>query len=195
MANLAQAAPGRRGNLWVTAAWMTAAVLILLTPLAMMQVSDGWDWDAPDFVFAAIMLFGAGGAYEAVSRLGGFAYRAATGLAVLTAFILIWVNAAVGIIGGENNPANLMYGGVLLVGVIGAVFARFGARGMSFTLFAMAGAQAAAAAIAIIAGLGLPETGALALLAINLFFCLLWILAGGLYRMAALGQAFARLAP
>ena len=188
-------AGGGPGGVWITAGWMGAAAILLLIPAVMTRVSAEWDWSAADFVFAALMLFGAGGAWEAISRMGGLAYRAATALAVLTGVILVWVNGAVGIIGSENNPANLMYGGVLLVGVIGAAAARFGAQGMALTLFLMAAVQAVVAAIAIGGGLGLPETGAAALIAINGFFCLLWILAGGLYRLAALGQTFARLAP
>jgi hypothetical protein len=53
------------------------------------------------------------------------AYRAAVGVAIAAAFILVWMNLAVGIIGSEDNPANLMYGGVLAIGIIGAVIARF----------------------------------------------------------------------
>ena len=38
-------------------------------------------------------------------------------MAIVAAFLLIWINLAVGINGSEDNPANLMYGGVLTVGV------------------------------------------------------------------------------
>jgi hypothetical protein len=43
----------------------------------------------------------------------------------VAAFILIWMNLAVGIIGSEDNPANLMYGGVLAVAIVGAFMVRF----------------------------------------------------------------------
>jgi len=36
--------------------------------------------------------------------------------------IIVWINGAVGITGSENNPANLLYGGVLVVGIIGAFY-------------------------------------------------------------------------
>ena len=36
----------------------------------------------------------------------------------MAAFLLIWINLAVGIIGSEDNPANLMYGAVLLLGLV-----------------------------------------------------------------------------
>jgi hypothetical protein len=46
------------------------------------------------------------------------------------------MNLAVGIIGSEDNPANLMYGGVLAVGIIGAIIARFEPHGMARALVA-----------------------------------------------------------
>ena len=55
--------------------------------------------------------------------------------------MLVWINLAVGIIGSEDNPANLMYGGVLAVGVAGAVAARFRPGGMARALAATALAQ------------------------------------------------------
>ncbi|MGB5332427.1 MAG: hypothetical protein WBM80_04545 [Woeseiaceae bacterium] len=40
-------------------------------------------------------------------------YRSAFGLALAAAFILVWMNLAVGIIGDSDNLYNLMYVGVL----------------------------------------------------------------------------------
>jgi hypothetical protein len=51
------------------------------------------------------------------------------------------MNLAVGVIGTEDDPANLMYVGVLAVGIIGAIIARFRPHGMARTLFATALAQ------------------------------------------------------
>src|SRR5690625_3892807 len=36
-------------------------------------------------------------------------YRLAVAVALFTAFCLVWANGAVGIIGAENNPINLLY--------------------------------------------------------------------------------------
>ena len=113
------------------------------------------------------------------------AYRSAAGVALLTAFILVWVNGAVGIIGSENNPANLMYFGVLAVGVIGAVIARFQPRGMTRALFATALAQALVAAIAVIDGLGLPWSPPLEIVLLNGFFVALWVGSAWLFRSAS----------
>lgn len=78
---------------------------ILLIPAVGMLVSDDWDWGFFDFVFAAVLLSGCGLLYELAARqTGDIAYRLPAALAVLGAFLLAWVNAAVGII-GDDNPA------------------------------------------------------------------------------------------
>jgi hypothetical protein len=80
------------------------------------------------------------------------AYRSAVGVALAAAFILLWLMGAVGIIGVEGDRADLMYFGVLAVGVTGALIARFRPHGMARALLATALAQALVAVIALIAG-------------------------------------------
>jgi hypothetical protein len=160
---------GRRGSRWRIAAWATAAILLLL-PLFAMQVTNEVAWDLADFVFAGVLIVGVGVAYELTVRMtGNTPYRAAVAVALAAAFILIWINLAVGIIGTEDNPANLMYGGVLVVGIIGAVIARFRPDGMARALFAAALAQAVVAAIALIAGMQSPVSPAIEILGLNGF--------------------------
>ena len=57
-------------------------------------------------------------------------YRFATILALATAFILVWLIGAVGVIGVEGDPFDLMYFGVLAVGLIGAIAARLQPHGI-----------------------------------------------------------------
>ena len=172
---------GRRGSRWRIAAWGTAALMLLL-PFFAMQVTDEVDWDVADFALFGAMLVGAGGTYELAARMtGNTAYRAAVGVAVAAAFILVWMNLAVGIIGSEDNPANLMYGGVLAVGVIGAAIARFKPHGMARALVATALAQALVAVIALIAGLGYT-------LILTGIFVALWLTSARLFRKAAREQ-------
>lgn len=122
---------GRHRSRWRIAVWGTA-VLLLLLPRFAMQVTDEVDWGVADFAIFGAMLLGAGGTYEfAARKTGDPASRAAVGVALAAAFLLVWMNLAVGIIGSEDNPANLMYGGVLAVGMIGAVIARFQPHGMA----------------------------------------------------------------
>lgn len=178
---------GRRGNRWRIAAWAVAAFILLL-PLAAMQLTDEVNWGVGDFALAGALLFGAGLTYElAVRKTGNIAYRTAVALAVAAAFILIWVNGAVGIIGSEDEAANLMYFGVLGIGIIGALIARFRPHGMAHAMFATALAQALVAVIALIAGLGYPWSGPLEILGLTGFFVALFAGSALLFRKAARG--------
>ena len=91
-----------------------------------MRFTDEVDWTAFDFVFMAALLGGVGLGLElAVRKTRNVAYRMAACAALAAAFLLIWINGAVGIIGSEQEDANLLYGGVLGVALIGAAAARF----------------------------------------------------------------------
>lgn len=117
---------------------------------------------------------------------GNTTYKSAVCVALAAAFFLFWVNGAVGIIGNENNDANLMYWGVLAVGGIGAIIARFQPHGMARALFAMALAQVLVAVVALIAGLG--STGPIwpwDVLILTGFFAALWLGSALLFRHAA----------
>ncbi len=154
---------------------LTTASLLLL-PYIAMRFTDQVSWDLIDFVIAGVLLFGAGLTYELIARKSGnIAYRAAVGVAVATALLLVWVSLAVGIIGNEGNPANLMYIGVLAVGIIGALIARLQPLQMSRVLFATAFAQMLVAVIAQIAGLGFTFIS-------NGLFAMLWIGSALLFR-------------
>ncbi|GAB4226467.1 MAG: hypothetical protein Kow00121_54750 [Elainellaceae cyanobacterium] len=115
------------------------------------------------------------------------AYRSAIGVALAAAFILIWLSLGVGIIGKDGDPANLMYFGVLAVGIIGAIIARLQPRGMARALFVTAIAQALVAAIALIAELGLPWSGPAEILGLNGFFITLFAGSSWLFQRAARG--------
>ena len=181
---------GRRGSRWRVAAWAVAALTLLL-PLVAMQFTDEVNWDVADFAFAGALLIGTGITYElAVRKTGDTAYRAAVGVALAAAFILVWVNGAVGIIGTESDDANLMYGGVLAVGIIGAIIARFQPHGMARALLATALAQALVAVIALPAGLGSAgPIWPLDLLALTGLFVALFVGSALLFRKAARGRA------
>ncbi len=73
-----------------------AAAFILLLPLLVMQITDEVVWDLADFAVAWTLLVGAGLTYKLVARkMGNIAYRAAVGVAVATALLLVWMNLAV----------------------------------------------------------------------------------------------------
>jgi hypothetical protein len=118
-------------------------------------------------------------------RRGRAAYRRAVGVALAAALILVWLIGAVGIIGEDGDSADLMYGGVLAVGAVGAVFARFRPLGMARVLVAMAIVQASVAVIALIAGMVPAYNSPFEILALNGFFVVLFIGSAWLFRRAA----------
>ena len=95
------------------------------------------------------------------------------------------MNGAVGIIGSEDNEANLLYGGVIVVGAIGAVIARFKPEGMARALFATAFAQTLVAVIALVGRLGSPYSGPLEIVTVNGFFVALFVGSAVLFSKAA----------
>jgi len=160
---------------------------ILLLPLLAMQFTDEVAWNLADFAVAGALLIGTGLMYELAARkAGNIAHRAAVCVALAAALLLVWINLAVGgIIKEPDELANGMYIGVLAVGFIGAIIARFQPHGMARALFATALAQALVAVIALIFGLGSPAIGPLRILALNGFFVAVFVGSALLFRRAA----------
>ncbi|WP_426061081.1 hypothetical protein [Hymenobacter sp. B1770] len=163
-----------------------ATALLLLIPLVAKQFTAEMAWTVGDFIFAGVLLFGAGLTYVLIARMGNSTpYRLAVGIAVAAGLMLIWGNLAVGFIGSEDNPANLLYGGVLAVGFIGALVARFRPRGMANAMFATALAQFLVPFIA--AAIWRPEVnlGMVQVILLNTVFALLWVGSALLFRRAS----------
>lgn len=176
---------GRRWSRWRVAAW-SAAALVLLIPLIAMQFSDDVDWTAGDFIFAALLLISVGIPFELVVRkTEDAAYRAGAGVALVTAFLLLLANGAVGIIGSEDDAVNLLYHGVLTIAFVGTLAARFRARGLAYAMAATALAQAAVAVGALVAGLAaVAKGGVVEVVTVNGFFVALWAGSAALFREA-----------
>ncbi len=173
-----------RRQMWYVA---IATASILMVPLVAMLFTNEVNWNLFDFIVMGILLFGAGFTYVLVSRISdSFAYRIAVGVAVSAALLLIWMNLAVGIIGSEDNPANLLYSGVLAVGIIGTWISRFKPHGMSHTLFVTAFVQTLVPVIALIAWRpSLEESPGIAgVFIINAFFAAMFVVAALLFRRA-----------
>ncbi len=175
-----------RSRAWRIAAWAAAAIL-LLVPWVAMQLTDEVNWTAGDFALAALLLFGSLATWELVTRnRDRSAYRAAVGVTLLGVVLLIWVNGAVGIIGSENNEANLMFAGVLAVLLAGAAIARLQPHGMARTLYATAVAQALVAAITIAGQLGADgHNWPWDVVGATAFFVILWLVAAQLFHSAS----------
>ncbi|MBH8558469.1 hypothetical protein [Hymenobacter negativus] len=163
---------------------------LLLIPLVAMQFTKEVNWTLSDFVFAGGLVFGTGLAYQLIaSQANGPAYRFGIGLALAAGFLLIWVNGAVGLIGSENNPANLLYAGVLGVAAVGALLARFRPLGMARAMVAAALAQVAVPLLALLIWRPWSTTADEAwntaqVLGVTGMFVVLWVGAALLFRRA-----------
>jgi hypothetical protein len=155
-------------------------VLLLMVPAVAMQFTKDVVWSPIDFLTAGALLFGTGVSFELLRRKGSTMYRVATGIALAASLLLVWANLAVGIIGDEDNPANLMYFGVIAAGLIGAFMARFQPRGMARTLFAMAVVHMAVTLIASAMSRFDPRE-----IVLNGVFAALFAFSGMLFRRAA----------
>ncbi|RSK32433.1 hypothetical protein [Hymenobacter metallilatus] len=166
------------------------AGLLLLIPLVAMQYTTEVNWTFSDFVFAAVVLFGAGSTFVLIARMGNNGtYRLAAGVGVVAGLLLVWANAAVGLVGSEDHPANLLYGAVLLVALGGAIAARFRPLGTSNAMFAAALTYVAVTIIALFVwkptgAAAEPSAHLLNVVVFNAVFAGLWAVSGWLFRRA-----------
>ena len=109
-----------------------------------------------------------------VRRSPNAAYRSGAVVAVLGLFLLVWLNAAVGLIGSENSDANAMYAGVIGVLIVGTILSRLRAAAMVQALVATAIAQAIVGFIAIVWQLGFKGP--------DIMFIGIWLASAALFQ-------------
>jgi hypothetical protein len=171
-------------GLWRIMVWGGAA-LLLLAPLVAMQFTEEVRWTGSDFaIFGVMLAVPLGGLELAVRATKSMAYRAAVAVALGASFLMTWANLAVGIIGNENNPLNMIFFGVLAIGIIGAFIARFQPRGMARAMVVTGVAQILVALAALINGH--------VIVVLTGFFVGAWFLAAWLFRKAAEDQTAAQ---
>jgi hypothetical protein len=166
---------------WRLALWGAAAALWLL-PLIAMQFTTGVAWTPLDFLVFGTMLAIAGGLCEFAVRVSGnTAYRAAIAVSAGAGFLLVWINIAVGVVGDEQNPANVLSFGVLVIAIVGGLIARFRPRGLIRSSLATAAAQAITGGIALANAAADTPT----IVCLTLAFMALWALSAGLFWLSA----------
>jgi len=169
--------PGFR-NPWRAFAWGLVAILILLPAIAM-QFTNEVAWGPEDFLAIGVMLaFGAICVEIGLKVSPNHLYMIAMVITVGTGFLLTFVNLAVGVIGSEGNPMNLLFAGVLAIGLIGAAVTRFRPAGMALAALLMAIAQELIAIILVVEG-----QGRIAVLVS--VFALAWLISGYLFHRSA----------
>jgi hypothetical protein len=179
MTSMAEQRGGWRSSGLRVALWGGLAALLALPAVAMRLGAEGVVWTARDFGTMAVLLGLLGLGIElAVRASASLPYRLGAGLAVLTGFLTIWVNLAVGMIGDEGGAYNLLFLGVVLLALAGSIAARFRPRGMAAAMGAAAAAQFLAAAVG---GFGGDLRGGI----FSALFALPWLLSAALLRKAA----------
>lgn len=137
------------GQAWRLAVWGGAAAL-MLAPAVATRLTDEMAWDSTDFIVFGIMLAAICGAWElAMLKSKNWTYSAGAIAAAAAAVLLVLVNGAVGFIGNEDNPVNLLFFGVITLALGGAIVVRFRAEGLARVMAVTAGAQVVAAGLAV----------------------------------------------
>ena len=169
------------------AGWGGVAFILLL-PLI-----TGAPWTLSDYVAMGVMLGITGLLVElSVRASGDAAYRAGALVAVVAGFLLVWVNLAVGFLGSEDNPANMLFGGVIVTALLGAIIARFRPAGMASAMFVATGVQLLVGVAALVGGLGSAGPQGLyeAVMGTTVFGAL-WLIAGWLFSKSARSERLA----
>ncbi len=156
---------------------------LLMIPWIAMFFTDEVNWSPLDFLVMGVLLFSTGLAYILITRQSAnIMYRAAFGLAIGTTLLLVWANLAVGLIGSGPNPGNFLYIGVLAVGIIGSIRARFQAARMERAMFDTAVALLLVVVVALISGMHeYPQSSVIEVIGVNLFFATPYAIAGLLF--------------
>ena len=158
------------------------ALGLLMAPLVASRFVDGWNWGPGAFVFAYVLFFATALAYELIAvKVNAAAYKAGVGVALVAGFGLGWSNMVH--VADSENPANLLYFSVLLVGAVGAWMAGLKPRGLARTLFVMA---LMLAVISVLLPSGAPPYLARNMGILHGVFVVLFAVSGLFFRRAGL---------
>jgi len=128
------------------------ALAALMAPLVASRLVEGWHWNAGSFVFVYVLFFAVGMAFALIARtMKVWSYKVGVGLSLLMGFGLAWSTMVH--VADSGHPEGFVYYAVIVEGIVGASLARLRARGLAYTLFAMA---ATYALIAVILPSGAP---------------------------------------
>jgi len=169
---------------WRIARW-TGASALLLTPLAMMQISDEWHWTAGSFLFAGILIGGVVLLYELAEKLSGSrAYRAGIAVALLSSFLTVWTTLV------RDDGTGIGFFLVIMAAATGAFSAWFRPAGMARTMLGVAIMQALfSAAIATAPSTANVPDGVVRTLVFGGFFTALWLMSAACFRAVARGDS------
>ncbi len=118
------------------------------------------------------------------------AYRAGVAVAIGTSLFLVAGMGALGVIGAEGDRADLMFLGVLAMGISGAIVARFRPDGMVRAMAVTAAATLLVGGIALLLGKHeAAHSSVFEILGLTGMFATLFATSGWLFHQAARRQA------
>ena len=174
--------PSRRLDNALRLLMWTGLLGLWLLPIIAKQFTDEVQWSWMDHLFWAFLLGIPGLLVDIVSRMTpNWFYRGGVIIALATSFVITWANLAVGIVGNEENPINLIFFGVVAIAMLGSPLVGFKAVRLRWVFYLTAAAQALSALVALQAE---PFV---------LVFCgvttALWLTAATLFGQAAKAEA------
>lgn len=174
---------GAAPNYWRMARW-TGILALLLAPLVMMRISEGWHWTFGSFVFAGIVMGGVGLLYEFAERASeNRAWRAGAAIALITAFLTVWTT----IVRDDGNGIGFFL--LVMAAAVGAFAAWFRAAGMARAMFGVAVMQALLSiAIATAPVTASVPDAPFRFLLLGAFFTALWLASAIFFGIAAKGE-------
>ena len=180
MTESSERAATRGWSHWRIARW-TAALALLLTPLAMMQLSSEWHWTIGSFAFAGALIGGVGLLYDFVEQASeSRAYRAGVAIALVASFLTVWTTIV------RDDGTGMSFFLVIIAAVVGGFSAWFRPAGMARTMLGVAIMQA----LLGVATATAPSTasvpgGSFKALLFNGFFAALWLTSAACFRLAS----------
>jgi hypothetical protein len=167
----------RGGINWRVVGWGGAAAL-LAAPFVAMRFTSEVNWSPGDFVFAGLLFGVVGLCLELAARSSSdWAWRGGVAFAALSGLMLVWANGAVGMIGNEDNPYNLLFLGLIPLALLGSAIVRFRAAGMAAVMLAAWVGQLAIAA----GGFAQDARGGM----FSILISATWLFAAASFRIAA----------
>jgi len=157
---------------------------LLLTPLVMMQISDGWHWTIGSFFLAGAVIGGVGLLYELAERASGSrAYRAGVAVALVTSVLTVWTT----IVRDDSNGIGFFL--LIMAAAVGGFAAWFRPAGMARTMLGVAIMQALlGVAIATAPSTASMPDGSFKALLHSGLFTALWLMSAAFFRAAAKGD-------
>jgi len=117
---------------------------------------------------------------------GNIFYKLAVAWALLTGFLLFWVNLAGGIMGSEDNDANVMFVVVIMIGLIASTWVKFQTLEMSYVMLTLAVSHVFIVAIELIFQFGVEgPIWPFDVIGASCIFVVLWFCSALLFRKAA----------